>query len=150
MIKIKGVQKMNDNNLEFQIAYSKIIKLSWIIIIAVASIITILGTVAYLSDWAINDQDYTWYKWPLSYILGAMVNLFAFNLLKININTLSSDNKSGGISASFSNYVIRFAIYGFIFYIAFTSRNLNPYFVAGGFLTVRIAIYLYSFLNKNK
>jgi hypothetical protein len=141
---------MNDNNLEFQIAYSKIIKLSWIIIIVVASIIAVIGIITDMRNWVTNDQYYTWYKWPLSFVLGAMVNLFAFNLLKNNISALSSDNKSGSISSSFSNYVIRFAIYGFIFYIAFMSKNLNPYFVAGGFLTVRIAIYLYSFLNKNK
>lgn len=129
---------MNNENLEFQLTFSKIIRISWIIMLILSIVVIIISL--------FFDLNY-WYSWSVSYLLGAIVNLFAFNLLKNNISSLTSEVKRG-ITNSFSNYVIRFAIYGFVLYIAFTSDKLNPYFVAGGFLTVRIAIYIFSLLNK--
>lgn len=138
---------MEDNNIEFQMTFSKIVSIAWIITLVVSSMILIVSLVFYYGGWF--NWPETWYSWPISFILGSMVNLFAFNLLKNNIGTITGNNTKG-ITNSFSNYVIRMASYGFILYIAIVNSTLNPYLVASGFLTVRIAIYIYSFSKKNK
>src|SRR5690554_7225076 len=122
MIK-KGVLRMTKDNNEFRQAVSKIINISWKIIfigIIIVSSITVIFYFGY------NIPKY-WYSWTLSYLLGTMVNLFAFNLLKNNINTLTFDKNN--IGKSTSNYLIRLLIYSFVLYIAFTNDKLNPYFV---------------------
>jgi hypothetical protein len=141
----KGVQKMTNHNQEFDKAFSKIVFYAWVIIIIITSIVTIASLIFYFGGWY-KFPDY-WYSWPLSYFLGAMVNLFTFNLLKKNIALISGDSK--GISRAVSNYIIRFFIYGFVLFIAFKNEKLNPFFVLGGYFTVRIAMYIYSYLKKD-
>lgn len=134
--------KKND---EYKTAFSKIITISWIIILSVTTVVTIISLILYYGKWF--DFSLYWYSWPLSYLLGTMVNLFAFNLLKNNIASLSSESN---IASSTSNYLIRLLIYGFALYIAINNEKLNTVFVFMGFLTVRIAIYIYSFQYKDK
>jgi hypothetical protein len=128
---------MNDNQ-ELQLTYNKVLGIAWVVMA--------VGSVLYLILGLIFNQS-LWYAWTLSYVLGAMVNFFTFNLLRNNVMGLTGDVKSG-ISSGFSNYVIRIAAYAFIVYIAFKNDTLNPYVVATGFLTIRIAIYIYSYRNK--
>jgi len=75
---------MNDN-LEFHRTYRSIINITWIIIIFVSVILLILSLI-------FNDNQ--WFTWNVSYLLGAMVNIFAFNLLKNNVANITADVKS--------------------------------------------------------
>jgi hypothetical protein len=129
-----------NSEVELQKTYGMIITIGWILTIIITIVLTILNFIFY--------KD-VWYAWPVSFILGAMVNFFTFNLLRNYIVSLTSDVKSG-ISSSFSNYIIRFAIYGFVFYIALQNAVLNEYIVASGFIIIRVAIYIYSYLNRSK
>lgn len=136
--------QQNQQNDEFQETFSQIISISWKIILGATILSLIIGLIFSYTQW-FEDVPSTWYAWPLSYLLGAMVNLFAFNLLKNNIATLSSNSNRAGAS---TNYLIRFAIYGFILYLAYQNTILNVVVVALGFLTVKIAIYIHTFYNN--
>jgi len=125
---------------EMYAVYQRIIRLSWLIIAVVSSILTLINIIFF------GHLD--WYHFPLSYLLGAMTNLLAFNLLRNNILKLD-DDKHKAVSQSFTNYVLRFIIYGFVLYFSFKNDKLNGFIVFGGFLTVKAAIYL-SLLLKNK
>lgn len=129
---------------ELMEVYSKVITNAWLIMIGLTVIYTVVGLTFYFGGW-LGNQPKTWYEWPLSFILGAMVNLFTFTLLKNNIAAFSKDSKP--INSS-TNYVIRLAIYAFILYISFKSDNLNAYIVATGFIVVKLAIYKYTFSKK--
>ena len=136
---------MNDN-LVFLKTYRKIIRIAWIVMISL-SIISYLISIVFF-------KNFDWYMFPLSFLLGAMTNIFAFNLLKNNVANITDDVKSA-ISGSFSNYAVRLMIYAFVFMISlknFQSGNakLNPILVVAGFFTVRIAIYIYSWSNRKQ
>jgi len=130
---------MNDNQ-DFNITYQKIIGISWIIMISV---------IILLSSGSLIFAQIPWYSLPLSYLLGAMTNIFAFNLLKNSVANISADSRAS-ISGSFSNYAVRIAIYAFVLFISLNNDKLNPYVVASGFITIRIAIYIYSWLNRKQ
>ncbi|QVK17785.1 ATP synthase subunit I [Mycoplasmatota bacterium] len=131
---------MSDNQ-DFNTTYQKIIGISWVIMISVIIILSLVSIIF------LSEQP--WYSLPISYLLGAMTNIFAFNLLKNNIANITADSKNA-IAGSFTNYAVRLMIYAFVLFISFNNDKLNPYVVASGFITVRIAIYIYSLLNKNK
>lgn len=130
---------MNDN-LEFHRTYRNIISITWMIIIFVSIILLILSLI-------FNRND-LWY-WNISYLLGAMTNMFAFTLLKNNIANITADATSS-ISGSFSNYAVRLMIYAFVLFVSFNNNKLNEYIVASGFLSVRLAIYIYSFRKRKE
>lgn len=131
---------MNEN-VEFQKAYRSVISIALLIIIIVSAILLTLSLL-------FNRGD-SWFTWNVSYLLGGAVNLFAFNLLKNNVANITADAKSA-ISGSFSNYAVRMMIYAFIVFISLNSDKLNVWFVIPGFLSVRIAIYIYSFLKRKE
>ncbi len=131
---------MSDNQ-DFNTTYRKIIGISWLIMISVSIILSLVSIIFLAKQ--------PWYILTISYILGAMTNVFAFNLLKNNIANISADNTSA-ITGSFTNYAVRLLIYGFVLFISLDNEKLNPYFVALGFLTVRISIYIYSWLNRKQ
>lgn len=131
---------MSDNQ-DFNNTYRKIIGISWGIMISVSIILIVVSIIFFAKQ--------PWYILTISYVLGAMTNIFAFNLLKNNIANISADNTSA-ITGSFTNYAVRILIYGFVLFISLDNEKLNPYIVALGFLTVRIAIYIYSWLNRKQ
>lgn len=131
---------MNENY-ELQNLYRKIISISWIIILSVSVILTIISLIFFPGE--------LWYKLTLSFILGSMTNLLAFNLLKNNVSNVTS-NARKAISDTISNNFIRLIIYAVVLFISFKSDKLNAYVVATGFLVVRISIYIQTFLDKRK
>ncbi|HEY8365384.1 MAG TPA: ATP synthase subunit I [Haloplasmataceae bacterium] len=131
---------MNENY-ELQNLYRKIISISWIIILSVSVILTVISLIFFPGE--------LWYKLTLSFILGSMTNLLAFNLLKNNVSNVTS-NARKAISDTISNNFIRLIIYAVVLFISFKSDKLNAYVVATGFLVVRISIYIQTFLDKRK
>ena len=131
---------MNENEV-YQATYRNVISISWLIMLSVSILLIFISLLFF--------KDELWYKLSLSYLLGAMTNIFAFNLLKNNIANISSNTKNV-ISGSFSNYLVRLMIYGFVLFISFNNDKLNPYIVLSGFLTVRIAIYIYSWIKRKE
>ncbi|MDF2699144.1 MAG: hypothetical protein K0Q49_700 [Haloplasmataceae bacterium] len=130
-----------DENIELDTLYRKVINLSWVVLICISVILGMLSLIFF--------PNILWYKLSLSYLLGAMTSIFAFNLLKNNVSNLSS-NARRAISGSSSNYAIRFVIYAFVLFFSFKFENekLSPYLVALGFLTVKVGIYLNALLKK--
>jgi|GEM_PF-1890352 len=124
---------------EMYAVYQRIIRLSWLIIAVISTFLTLINIIFFL--------DLGWYHLPLSYLLGAMTNLLAFNLLKNNIHKIT-DDKRKAFTQSSTNYVLRFIIYGFVLYFSFTNDKLNGFIVFGGFFTVKVAIYLSLLLKK--
>ncbi len=130
-----------DENLEFYTLYHKVIRISWLIILIMCLLLLIISLVFF--------PENLWYKLSLSFLFGSMTNLFAFNLLKNNVMNSTSNFRKAFASSS-SNYIVRFIIYGFVLYVSFQSGKLNPYVVAAGFLTARIALYLSLWLKRKE
>jgi|SRR5690554_3524089 len=130
---------------QFEQTYSIIIGLGWLVTLVFSLVYLTIGLVFYFGQWF--DFPNSWYEWPISYFLGAMVNFIAFTLLKNHLGNLSKDSKRRSAAG---NYIIRFALYGFFLYLAFDSSRLNPFIVASGYLTIRIAILIYTLSRKEK
>lgn len=123
---------------EIEQATSQIIGYSWLILVIVSTILLIINLIVYFK----YDISPIWYSWPISYLFGAFTNLLAFNLIKRSIHfTKASD--------TVKNYLIRYFIYALAILYASLNDTLNAIIVFCGCLTVRLAIYLYTF-SKNK
>lgn len=129
---------------DFRQVTSQIIAIGWGVMGVVTGIYMLIGLVFFLGGWFSTPR--TWFEWPLSYVLGAMVNFLAFNALKNNVAALSQNTK---IASPIANYFLRFILYGFVLYFAYVSPRLNPFIVASGYFTIRVAIYIFSFIHKN-
>lgn len=91
----------------------------------------------------------------LGWLLGAFISLACFGLLVLQARVLTSGNAKGiGLVMLF--FSGRFLLYGAgLFVAAFLTYKLeihifNLFTVFGGYFPIRLAIYLFGFLDKRK
>lgn len=134
---IDGSSEIDSSNDEFNKIVSKIVGYAWLILIIISIVLLVANLIAYFK----YDYSPMWYTWPLSYVLGAFVSLFAFNLLKKGIKTANA-------TSTMKNYLIRYSIYGFVIAYAILNDKINPIIVFCGYFTIKLAIYIHTFSNQ--
>lgn len=80
-------------------------------------------------------------------LLGGVVNLLFFRLMYLNINKVLGGKVKNVRGYIFINYLARYAITGFILYIAAVREDISLYSCFLGLLSIKIVIYLQNFCN---
>lgn len=128
----------NDNNYYIS-SYTKLINLSLLVTLIISIIYLIIGLIIGYS-----------YSLFLSYLIGALTNILGLTLIKNDINKKLNNIKDKGTNTfSFGGNILRLFIYGIVIYISTLKQTLNPFIVASGFITVKIAIMIYAFKYKD-
>lgn len=125
----------------FKKTASGILRIAWFLLLSITLLLVVANIIAYYS---FEFSNY-WFEWPVSYLLGAIINIINFNILKLALSNPNYVPKSSKVS---NNYFIRMVLYAATCFIALKVKVFNIVPVIIGFFTIRVAIFIYTLKNR--